>query len=300
MTLDEFLEKVYVPLRLRGRSPESVRLLRHAIRQFSKWLGRPAVLEDFDDLVVSRFLTVRAETLAPDSVARERSGLIALWNLAQGRGLVRLRPCVAPELVPERTPRAFSVDELDRLFAACRQSRGFVGPVQADVWFVALAATLFYSGERIAAVLACPRENWRAPFLDVPAGVRKGGRKPQVHELPPDVSALVDRVAAHDGPVVFWWPFSGTALRKRWRNITRRAGLGDGREVQFHALRRSFASWLEVGGGQASEALGHESERTTRKYLDPRITRAGRPAPWQLLPRILPGPDEPPATVRIA
>jgi integrase len=68
--------------------------------------------------------------------------------------------------------------------------------------------------------------------------------------------------------------------------ITRRAGLGDGPEVQCHALRRSFASHVQAAGGSAQEALQHSSERVTRRYLDPRITQAGQPAPWQLLPRI--------------
>lgn len=293
MLLESFLADVYVPLRLRGRSPESVRLLRHAITQFGRWLGRPATLDDLDDLVVSRFLMARASRLAPDSVARERSGLLALWNVAQGRGLVRLRPCVAPELIPERTPRGFTADELAALVASCREARGWVGPVPADVWFAGLAGTLFYSGERISAVLRVPRLNWRRPWLDVPAEARKGRRKPMVHELPPDVADLVDRIANHDGPTVFWWRASDTALRKRWKVITRRAGLGDGRDVQFHALRRSFASHLTAAGGDAREGLGHASERTTRKYLDPRITGAGKPAEWRLLPQILRDDDRP-------
>ena len=122
MTLTAFLETVYVPLRLRGRSPESVRLLRHAITQFSRFLGRTAVLEDLDDLVVSQWLTAMAGKKSPNSVARERSGILALWNLAQGRGLVKLRPTVAPELIPQKTPRAFTADELARLAASAHLS----------------------------------------------------------------------------------------------------------------------------------------------------------------------------------
>lgn len=121
MTLDLFLSTIYIPLRLRGRSPESARLLRHAVTQFSRWLGRPAMLDDLDDLIVSQWLAAMAEKKSPNSVARERSGILALWNLAQGRGLVRLRPTVAPELVPQSIPRAFTEDELAarRLRPAC-------------------------------------------------------------------------------------------------------------------------------------------------------------------------------------
>jgi integrase len=295
MFLDQFLDTVYVPLKLRGRSPESVRLLRHAIRQFSIHLGRPAVLEDLDDLAVSQFLAARAASLSPNSVARERSGLLALWNLAQARGLVRLRPLVAPELIPERTPRAFTAAELGVLWTSCGQVRGYVGPVKAGVWFQALLGVLFYSGERITAVLRVGKSHWGRPWLAVPAEARKGSRKPATYALPDHVADLVDQVSRHDGPGLFFWPASDTALRERWKVITRRAGLGDGPEVQFHALRRSFASHLSAAGGDPRAALGHSSEKVTRRYLDPRITDSGRPAPWQLLPRIWSPPGEPAA-----
>jgi integrase len=297
MTLDAFLDTVYVPLRLRGRSRESVRLLRHAITQFSKWLGRAALLEDLEDLTVSQFLAVRGQRLSPNSVARERSGLLALWNLAQGRGLVKLRPSVSPELVPQSTPRAFTTDELARLADAARQASGWVGPVPASVFFPALIAVALETGERINAILSTPRMCWRRPTLTVPAYVRKGGRQERVYELSPEASDLVDRVAAHTGPTVFWWVSSGTALRKRWKTITRRAGLGDGREVQFHALRRSTASHLAAAGLDPTAFLGHSSDRITRRsYLDPRVVDAHRPKAWQAMPRIFkPDDHEPPA-----
>jgi integrase len=296
MTLDAFLETVYVPLRLRGRSRESVRLLRHAITQFSRWLGRPSLLDDLDDLVVSQFLAARAAKLSPNSVARERSGILALWNLAQARGLVRLRPCVAPELVPEQTPRAFTADELVRLAAAARLASGWIGPVPAQVFFPALIAVGLETGERINAILRTPRHCWHRPTLTVPARIRKGGRVERVYELSPEACDLVDQVVRHEGPTVFWWVASDTALRKRWKTITRRAGLGEGREVQFHALRRSTASHLAAAGLDATAYLGHSTDRTTRRsYYDPRVVNANRPKAWQSLPRVFKPDPEPPA-----
>lgn len=289
MTILRFIDEVYVPLRLRGRSAESVRLLKHAANQFGRWLGRTAMLEDFDDLVVSQFLLARSQKLAPDSVARERSGLLAIWNLAQARGLVRLRPCVAAELIPEKTPRAFSEAELARLIASCAEARGWVGPIPAGLWFVTLASTLFYSGERITALLNTPKECWKRPWLVVPYGVRKGRRKERCYELPPYVGDWLDKASKHDGPFLLWWPCSGTALRKRWRKITARAGLGEGRDVQFHALRKSTASHLAAAGGSAKDYLGHSSDRVTAKYIDPRIAGEGngKTKAWQLLPKIV-------------
>lgn len=296
MTLEAFLETVYVPLRLRGRSAESVRLLRHAVTQFSRWLGRPALLDDLEDLVVSQFLAARAAKLSPNSVARERSGLLAIWNLAQARGLVRLRPCVAPELIPEQIPRAFTTDELRRLAEAAGQASGWIGPIPARTFFPALIAVGLETGERINALLRTPRHCWQRPTLRVPARIRKGGRTERVYELSPEACDLVDAVSRHDGPTVFWWVASGTALRKRWKTITRRAGLGDGREVQFHALRRSTASHLAAAGLDATAYLGHSTDRITRRsYLDPRVVDAARPKAWQQLPRVFRPDSDPPA-----
>jgi integrase len=296
MTLTAFLETVYIPLRLRGRSPESVRLLRHAITQFSRFLGRPAVLEDLEDLVVSQWLTAMAGKKSPNSVARERSGILALWNLAQGRGLVRLRPTVAPELVPQKTPRAFTADELARLAASAKLSYGWIGPVPARVFFPALIAVGLETGERINAILSTPRHCWNRPTLTVPATIRKGGRQERIYELSPEACDLVDAVSRHSGPTVFWWVASNTALRKRWKTITRRAGLGDGRDVQFHALRRSTASHLAAAGLDATTYLGHSTDRITRRsYLDPRVVDSKRPKAWQSLPRIFRPEQEPPA-----
>lgn len=287
MTLTTFLDTVYVPLRLRGRSPESVRLLRHSINQFSRWLGRQATLEDLDDLVVSQWLAAMAAKKSPNSVARERSGILALWNLAQGRGLVRLRPTVAPELVPHKVPRAFTVEELERLAQAASWSSGWVGPVPAATFFRALIAVGLETGERISAILHTPRSGWQRPTLTVPAIVRKGRAQERVYELSPEACDLVDAVSSHSGPTVFWWTASGTALRKRWKTITRRAGLGDGRDVQFHALRRSTASHLTAAGLDATAYLGHSTDRITRRsYLDPRVVDATRPKAWQSMPRV--------------
>ncbi len=296
MTLTTFLETVYVPLRLRGRSPESVRLLRHAITQFSRWLGRPAVLDDLEDLVVSQWLTAMAAKKSPNSVARERSGILAIWNLAQGRGLVRLRPTVAPELVPQGIPRAFTEEELTRLADSARYSYGWIGPVPAATWFRALIAVGLETGERISALLNTPRHCWSRPTLVVPARIRKGGRQERVYELSPEACDLLDAASRHEGPTVFWWMYSSTALRKRWKTITRRAGLGEGRDVQFHALRRSTASHLAAAGLDATSYLGHSTDRITRRsYLDPRVVDSRRPKAWQSLPRVFRPDTDPPA-----
>lgn len=289
MTLYDFLHRIYVPLRLRGRSHNSVRLLEHAIRQYSKFLRRDAVLEDFDDLTVSQYLSHRGAKLSPYSVERERSGLLALWRLAADRRLVDNRPCVQAELLPERTPRAFTVAELERLYESAQAEPGYIGPVKAAVFFAALVVALFETGERVAAMLAAPKSGWTPPFMRIPAGLRKGRRTERIYELSPDAGQLVDQARQHDAATLFLWPYDNATLYNRWKRITKRAGLGTGREVKFHAVRRSTASHLAAAGGDATAYLGHSSDRITRKsYLDPRIVGAAGIKPIDALPRLRP------------
>jgi integrase len=289
-TLTQFLETTYRPLRLRGKSENSVRLLLHAIRQFSKWLRRDAELLDFDDLVVSQFLEARAaKGLSPWSVERERNGLLALWRCAADRRLVEMRPNVQPEVLPEREPRAFTVPELEALYAAAESTTGWVGPVRASAWWPALIMFLYESGERVDAALHVPMDCYERPFVRVPAGVRKGKRKERNYELTPATCDLIDIAAKHDEPTVFLFPYDESTLYNQYGKITVRAGLGNGRDVKFHAIRKSTASHLAAAGMDACQAMGHSSDRVTRKhYLSPKIVNAGKPKVIDALPTIRP------------
>jgi integrase len=190
-------------------------------------------------------------------------------------------------VLPEREPRAFTVPELESLFAAAEATPGWIGPVRAAAWWPALIMTLFESGERIHAVLSTPRECYERPFLRVPAGVRKFRRKEQIYEFSGATCDLIDIAAKHDGPALFMWVLDPSSLYLHWAKITARAGLGKGRLVCFHAIRKSTASHIEAAGGDSCRAMNHGSERTTRKhYLDPRIAYAGRPKMIDSLPRI--------------
>ena len=288
MLLTDFLRTIYCPLKLRGRSPHSVRLLEHAVRQFSLWLRRPAELLDFDDLIVSQFLQARAmKGLSPYSIERERCGLNSLWRLAADRRLVEMRPNVQAEVLPEREPRAFTVPELEALYAAAEATPGWIGPVRASAFWPALIMTLFESGERINAVLSTPRACYDRPFLRVPAGVRKFRRKERIYEFTTATCDLIDIAARHDREALFLWPLHTASLYNHWSRIVTRAGLVKGRLVCFHAIRKSTASHIEAAGGDSCRALGHASEKTVRKhYLDPRIAYAGRPKMIDSLPRI--------------
>jgi site-specific recombinase XerD len=87
-TLSEFFESVYLPIRLRGRSPRTVTLYRASIAGFSGWLGRPALTADLEDTTVCRYLLSLESKLAALTIAKERSQLVAIWNCAARRRVV--------------------------------------------------------------------------------------------------------------------------------------------------------------------------------------------------------------------
>jgi integrase len=80
-------------------------------------------------------------------------------------------------------------------------------------------------------------------------------------------------------PTVFALPWarghkSGTFYR-RYTMLLERAGLPTGRRWKPQCLRRTFATFLEAAGGDATEALDHSSRRVTKQsYLDPTHSKA--------------------------
>jgi integrase len=282
--LDAFFNDVYRVLKLRGKSPRSVLLHQIAIRNFGRWLERPATLADLDDLTLARYLDFRGTQVAPHTVERERNSLCAQWRLACDRGLLAVRPTIQPQPLPQKIPTAWTVAQLDRLFQAARHARGTVGPVPASVWFPALLTLAWESGERIGALLAAQREDLSGGRLAIHADARKGRREPKMHHLSAGCVAQLHAARAPGRPEVLWWPMALPSLYDRLHKILDDAGLR-GKRVAFHQMRRSAATHLTAAGGDAQAFLGHLEPRTTKAYIDPRILPQAAPA-WSILPRL--------------
>jgi integrase len=284
MRLDAFFNDVYRPLRLRGKSPRSVLLHNVAIRNFGRWLERPATLADLDDLTLARYLDARGDQVSPHTVERERNALCAQWRLACDRGLLAVRPTIQPVPLPQKIPTAWTVAQLNRLFQAARSASGTVGPVLASVWFPALLTLSWESGERIGALLAAQWADLAGGRLAIHADARKGRREPKLHHLSDGCVAQLLAARAPGRPEVLWWPMALPSLYDRLHKILDEAGLR-GKRVAFHQMRRSAATHLTAAGGNAQTFLGHLEPRTTLRYIDPRILPQAAPA-WSILPRL--------------
>lgn len=284
MSLHQFFNDFYRPLRLRGRSANTSRLYGCTIRSFHKWLQYEPTLDDLTDLTISRFLEHRAATRSPYTAEKERTQLLALWRFAADRGILKDRPCVPPSPLPERIPTAWSEEQLQSLMRSAAATRGSVGAIRAAVWFPALLAVLWETAERIGAVLMCEPCDFTSPHLLVRAEHRKGGKRDRVYKLSEATCELVKQACGTTR--LFQWPQHPVYLWERYKDVVARAGLGHGRKTGFHQLRRSAASHYAARGGDPVTLLDHDNPRTTRRwYLDRRMTDRG-PAPFEVLPRL--------------
>lgn len=272
MLLKDFLENVYLPLRLLGRSQRTVILYRYSIELFSESLGRPAELKDLTDLVVSTHLaTLLASGKRPAGVNKERSQLLALWNLAARKKYVDEFPEVRAVPEPEVIPVAWSIEELWRLRISCNYVPGDYDGVPANKWWLALHCVLWATGERISATMRMKFSAISGDSITFPAEDRKGSTKANVCRVQPYVNDAIDAIRKPERAIVFPWPHSETYLYRVYGIILKRAELDTSSRSKFHRMRRSHATHLKIAGGDPTQSLGHASPQTTEAYLDRRL-----------------------------
>jgi len=282
MTLLELLDGYYVPLR--GVSARTQKLYRYTIEAFGEHLGRPATVDDFEELTVARFLSARLREMAVATAAKDRCQLRALWEFAARRGLTDGRwPQIRHIRVPERVPRCWLTEEMQRLLIAARDRQGTIAGVPAAAWWRAALLVCYDTGERVAALLSL---EWR----DVtPAGVtfraegRKGQRRDIYRQISPETAAAIEAIR---GPRlrVFDWDRAMTSLWSHLGKILEAAGLPNDRYSKFHCIRKTTASYAAAAGLDAQRLLDHASPKTTRAYLDPRVVVS--PSAPDVLPRV--------------
>ncbi|HVX16242.1 MAG TPA: tyrosine-type recombinase/integrase [Pirellulales bacterium] len=276
----------YRPKELRGGSIKTDVQYRIQLNHFARYLGREAVLTDLNENVVCAFLDELAKTRAPRTVNKAYWCLIALWTHAAKRRLVDGFPMIQPMDEPTRIPEAWQLPELGRLFDACRQQAGTIDGVRLADWWYGVHVVCLYTGERIAAVqsIRMANVNWERAEICIPAEARKAKTRDMVYKLP---LHAFDALAAirEPGRELLFPPMNLGTFYHRYKRLLRDAGLPADRRCKPQKLRRTFASYLEAAGGNATAALEHASRSVTvRNYLDPRICGGQNPA--DLLPPI--------------
>ena len=286
-TLWAFYESTYRPQKLLDGSPNTDKQYRIQVNHFARHLGREPTLDDLDDATVADFLRKHAEGRKPPTTNKAYWCLYALWNLAVDRKLVDDRPTLRPLKEPERAPMAWFLEEIQTLLRACLETKGELSGVPGGKWWYAAHWTFWSTGERKGAVLAIERDNVnlaRGELL-ISAESRKGKSRDAVYRLLPQCVAAIREIWLPERKLLFPWPYESSTFYLHYTRLLKRAGLPSGRHFKPQRMRRSFASYLEAAGGNATEALGHSTRRVTkRSYLDMRICGGQNPA--ELLPKL--------------
>jgi integrase len=276
-SLQHAAESFYFPRKIALRSDKTKAQYFYAFRAFAAHLGRVATLADLDDDVVTVWSVALLDQGLSAFTVREKVGRVtALWNWLARKRIVERFPTVEKIQAPVVQPVAWREDELRRLFASAAKERGRIGGVPADSWWVSHLAFLFCTAERKSAALSV-----RVEWLDlehatcaIPANVRKGGRKPAIYHLWPELIELLKRSLAYAPERELVWPWDRCEVTyyHRWSRILADAGLPGGPKRKAHSLRCTAATMLAALGGDAARALGHSSPETTAKhYIDDRL-----------------------------
>lgn len=284
MTLSVLFEHHYRMQRLIGKSNSTVRLYRQAVRNYSKWLQREAMVGDLCTATFTECIdSMCTETdLSVATVVREAKRLLALWRFAARKRWVSEFPEIYLPEAPRRVPDAFTPEQLSRLLRACEAQQGTVGEVPAGLYWSALVLVIYDTGERISAVMETDRSQLVGEWLTVRGEHRKGKRRDKRYKLR---AVTVERLNAYQSKKLFGWPKHQTYLWLQFGKILEQAGLPNDRRNKFHKIRRTVASHFEAAGGNATELLDHESRKTTQEgYLDPSVIQHSMPA--DLLPDI--------------
>lgn len=274
-TLNWLLHKKYFPRNVRIRSQKTKVCYDKALRDFRDMLRHEPTIEDLtDDNIEALQARLRESKLAPKTVNERIGRIVALWNWLAKKRMIEQFPAIIPLPCPQRSPTAWTQEQLAKLFDACRREPGTIDGVPAGKWWEAIHAVIWDSGARIGEVLALRWEwlNWRTGFVNIPAEVRKGGLKDAVYSFHASTLALLREIESPKRDLIFCWPFNEATLYYRYGQILKRAGLPTGRKDKFHKIRRSVASHLQAAGVDASTVLMHSSAEVTREsYLDPTI-----------------------------
>lgn len=285
MKLVDFFVQYYAPIRLLGKSRRTRVLYMRSIQLLTDTLGRNATLNDLDDCSVAGHLQrLLDDGLAVSTVAKERSQLLAIANFAARRGHLQRWLDVATIHVPERIPKAWSLDELCRIMRACMNAPGFCGGVNARIWWTSLHLVLWDTGERIGAIMSSRWADLNDDAIIIRAENRKARTRDKLYPLRHETLRWLEMARKPVRDLIWPWHGCKTTIWGAYDEILTAAGVDSDRTSKFHKMRKSVASHLKALGGDPTAALDHANPRTTRSYIDPRIARI---APLHtLLPRI--------------
>lgn len=279
-TLRSLVAEVYLPQNLRIRSDSTRKHYEILLKQFDEFLSRTTLVGDLNDATVAAFahwLDNGARSAVTVNQRLHYLKAIATWcarrNLAPWLTIHKF-----PE--PQRVPRAWSREQLERLLATCGLQVGWYCGIPRGLWWRAIHAIWWDTGERTAATLDLTwgMLDFGSGILDVPGEIRKGGCKSMTYMLKPATLGLLASIALPRRVKIFDFPGCIGTFYLHYGKLLEQAGLPNDRRSKPQKMRRSFASHLEAANGNATEALQHSARRVTlESYIDPSVVQREPP-----------------------
>ena len=277
-TLDHVFFKLYLPERMTITTDSTIAQYARALRLFGEFLGRPAKGEHLRDNTVGQFMRwlIDVQGVKATTANGYSKQIRALWNWMAKKRLVKLFPTISKMPEPECTPTAWSKSDVGKLFRACRESTGCIRGIPASDYWTAFHYILWDTGERTGAMLEL-RWEWvdlKTGHLSVPGEYRKGRKQSMIYRLKPETVNALKAILLPEREVIFDVAKWRNHFHTAYRLLVKRAGLPYVRgKCGPQKMRRTFASFIEAAGGNATKALRHRDRRVTEdSYLDPRIT----------------------------
>lgn len=277
--------ETYLRSNRRIRSHKTDERYRLALKQFASAIGKRPKLSDLtDDSIVQ--LEKSLDGRSAETINHTTGRIKALWRWCCKRGLVSVWPTIDRLPVPEPYRRAWHVEELRQLVAACELMRYDYGGVPARLWWRAWHIVQFDIAERTGAMLKL-RWEWITPRgLDIPLEARKG-HKTAFCVLSEDAKAALRAIRLPRRELIFAWHLSDSSFYLHYEKLLAIAKLPTGRKFKPQRVRRSSLTYWHKGGQDATERAKHSSPHTTAQYyLDESLFDTVDPG--AVLPRITP------------
>lgn len=304
-SVKDFLETVFRPIKLRGKSPLTAEGYDEVVRVYERYwrlqrperAGQPLPCEALADEPIGLYLLSRMD-LSPGTRNKHLRYLASLSKLAAEKGFIPRPLSLKEEDEPKRKPRCWSIEEVEQLLAVIagmnhstrprllRYRRSRIGDTPACYWWMALILLVYNTGVRISAIMSIHVED-----LDLVRGtvlVRAENQKDkedQEFSLMPETIAALQLLKPERLTRLFQeWPFdkakaTGIHRKHRWSTLTQHlsillaaAGLPTTRRDKFHKIRRTFCTQVARKRGKeiAREVMGHSTQQVTDAYIDPR------------------------------
>lgn len=273
MLLREVLLERYAPLY--QLSPRTIVLYGHTLDRFAEYLGREPTLEDLDDIVVSKFLAHRLtdpkRPVRRTTVLKDRVQLCAIAGFCAKKRMIPEFLTLAPMRAAPRLPQAYLVEDVQAIVRAAGTLKGTESGKPAAWYWQTFVACMVQTAGRVGEVQALTWQyvDTTRSCVTFAAETRKGRTRDVERGISTDLAAMLEQQRGEPDEQV--WPWT-KCDQVRWLRLKKLCKMAGVQYRAWHAFRKTAASYVAAGGGNAQQLLDHDRSSTSEKhYLDNRI-----------------------------